>query len=160
MAPDRAARLFRRVAGKRRDGCCNEVDVAVSQAPVGQNRRVLYTGPDAVPTRDGSPIDRPGCDAVAMVHLFERDARVSERPFDRVCMSPSCRCLSATGQRYRRRSSAASLQEEQADRVGDAADDAELAVHAGVAGTADRDQGAQDRRDTHHDRGNGRGVPI
>jgi hypothetical protein len=64
----------------------NEVAVAVSQTPVGQDRRVLQTGPDAVSTRDGAPIDRPGRDAVAMVHLFERYARVSEHPFDRVCM--------------------------------------------------------------------------
>ena len=37
-------------------------------------------------TRDGAPIDRPGGDAVAMVHLLERYPRLSERPFDRLCM--------------------------------------------------------------------------
>src|SRR5690242_10669623 len=56
--------------------------------------------------------------------------------------------------------SSASLQDEQADRVGDRADDAELAVHARVAGTADGDHGAQDRGDAHHDRGNSCSVPI
>jgi hypothetical protein len=78
--------LFRRAVGEHRGGSRNEIAVAVGQAPVRQNRRVLQTGPDAVSTRDGAPIDRPGRDAVAMVHLLERYPCLSDYPFDRVCM--------------------------------------------------------------------------
>ena len=213
MTPDRCSTIQARCrrASRRqpqRDRRCRR------QAPVGQNRRVLQTGPNALSTRDGAPIDRPGGDAVATVYLLERCLRQAARTARivtaqgsgaSVCAplssngctctdcAPACTAASASAAICARvcgaagcmrspfraacrnglddrgcvirsalvhLSVAASLQDEQADRIGDAADDAELAVHTRIAGTADRDQGAQHRGDTDHDRGNGRSVPI
>src|SRR5688572_13668861 len=60
----------------------DKLAVARGHATVGQDRRVLQTGADAVAARHGAAIDRPGGDAIAVVDLLESDSAFGQRPLD------------------------------------------------------------------------------
>ncbi len=54
----------------------------MSLVTVGQYRRVLEPGPDAVAVADCALVDRPRCDAVAVVNLLEGYAGLTESALD------------------------------------------------------------------------------
>jgi hypothetical protein len=54
--------------------------------PIGQDRRVLRTGPDPVPPWHSTPIDRSGGYAIAMVDLFELHPALGKHLLDGCCV--------------------------------------------------------------------------
>ena len=66
---------------------CNQIGVPLGLPTVRQNRHVFQSGPDPVPPGNRTTVDVPTRDAIAVMDLFKRYARLSNNALDYLGMA-------------------------------------------------------------------------